>query len=257
MATQNAELFFKRNREIQKKDEDLLKDLQERLHLHRYPARICCFDISNIQGTSAVGSMVYFEDGKAAKDGYRRFRIRGVHRPDDYAMMHEVLTRYLAKAKEHESLPDLIMVDGGKGQLNVLGQALIDTGVTAVDAAALAKGRLDEKTNEKENDKVFLPHRKNPAVFPRQSQTLYLLQRIRDEAHRFAITYHKTLKKKSDFTSALEAVPGLGNKTSCEVLKQFGSLEAARGATMDELLQVPGMTRPRAEGLYDFLRKGN
>ena len=257
MATQNAELFFKRNRETEKKDEDLLKDLQERLHLHRYPARICCFDISNIQGTSAVGSMVYFEDGKAAKEGYRRFRIRGVHRPDDYAMMHEVLTRYLAKAKEHESLPDLIMVDGGKGQLGVLGQAFLDTGVTTVEAAALAKGRLDEKTNEKENDKVFLPHRKNPVVFPRQAQTLYLLQRIRDEAHRFAITYHKTLKKKSDFTSALETVPGLGKKTSREVLKQFGSLEAARCATMDELLQVPGMTRPRAEGLYDFLKRGN
>ncbi len=221
MATQNAELFFKRNRELERKDEDLLKDLQERLHLLRYPARICCFDISNIQGTSAVGSMVCFEDGRPAKEGYRRFRIRSVHQPDDYAMMHEVLMRYLAKAKENESLPDLIMVDGGKGQLHVLDRAFVDTGVTGVDAAALAKGRLDETTNQMEDDKVFLLHRKNPVVFPKQSQTLYLLQRVRDEAHRFAITYYKTLKKKSDFTSALETVPGLGAKTSQRGLKTF------------------------------------
>jgi len=257
MATQNAELFFKRNREIEKRDEELLKELQERLHLRTCPARICCFDISNIQGTSAVGSMVYFEDGRANKDGYRRFRIRSVHQPDDYAMMYEVLTRYLARAKERDSLPELILVDGGKGQLNVLGQAFIDTGVVTVDAAALAKGRLDERTNQMEDDKVFLPHRKNPVVFPKQSQTLYLLQRIRDEAHRFAITYHKTLKKKSDFTSTLESVPGLGKKTSREVLKHFSSLAAASDATMEQLLQVPGMTRPRAEALYDFFRKEN
>jgi excinuclease ABC subunit C len=255
MATQNAELFFKRNSEIEKKDEDLLKDLQERLHLLRYPARICCFDISNIQGTSAVGSMVCFEDGRAAKDDYRRFRIKSVHQPDDYAMMHEVLTRYLTQAQENARLPDLIMVDGGKGQLNVLDRAFFDTGITGVDAAALAKGRLDERTNQMEEDKVFLPHRKNPVVFPKQSQTLYLLQRIRDEAHRFAITYYKTLKKKKDFTSALENVPGLGVKTSREVLKHFGSLDAARGATMEQLLEVPGMTRPRAEALYAFFKK--
>ena len=254
MATQNAELFFKRNREIEKRDEELLKDLQERLHLRTCPARICCFDISNIQGTSAVGSMVYFEDGKPVKDGYRRFRIRSVHQPDDYAMMYEVLMRYLARAKERDSLPELILVDGGKGQLNVLVQAFIDTGVATVDAAALAKGRLDERTNQMQDDKVFLPHRKNPVVFPKQSQTLYLLQRIRDEAHRFAITYHKALKKKSDFTSALETVPGLGEKTSREVLKHFGSLAAARQAAMEQLLEVPGMTRPRAEALYTFLR---
>ena len=201
--------------------------------------------------------MVYFEDGRANKDGYRRFRIRSVHQPDDYAMMYEVLTRYLARAKERDSLPELILVDGGKGQLNVLGQAFIDTGVVTVDAAALAKGRLDERTNQMEDDKVFLPHRKNPVVFPKQSQTLYLLQRIRDEAHRFAITYHKTLKKKSDFTSTLESVPGLGKKTSREVLKHFSSLAAASDATMEQLLQVPGMTRPRAEALYDFFRKEN
>jgi len=167
-----------------------------------------------------------------------------------------VLTRYLARAKEHDSLPDLIMVDGGKGQLNVLGQAFSDTGVTTVDAAALAKGRLEERTNQMEEDKVFLPHRKNPVVFPKQSQTLYLLQRIRDEAHRFAITYYKNLKKKKDFTSALETLPGLGKKTSREVLKHFGSLDSARGATMEQLLEVPGMTRPRARMMYAFFRQG-
>jgi excinuclease ABC subunit C len=232
-----------------------LKDLQERLHLRAYPARICCFDISNIQGTSAVGSMVYFEDGRPAKDGYRRFRIRDVHQPDDYAMMYEVLSRYLAKAKEREKLPDLIMVDGGKGQLNVLERAFADTGVTEVDAAALAKGRLNEITGQMEEDKVFLPHRKNQVVFQKQSQTLFLLQRIRDEAHRFAITYHKALKKKKDFTSALETVPGLGKKTTREVLKHFGSLAAARSATLEQLLEVPGMTRPRAEAVHDFFNK--
>jgi len=112
-----------------------------------------------------------------------------------------------------------------------------------------------EKTNEKEEDKVFLPHRKNSVVFAKQSQTLYLLQRIRDEAHRFAITYHKTLKKKTDFTSALETVPGLGKKTAGAVLKHFGSIEAARRAGLAQLLEVPGMTRPRAEALSEFLNK--
>ena len=255
MATQNAGLFFKRNRDMEKKDEDLLKDLQERLHLRAYPGRICCFDISNIQGASAVGSMAYFEDGRPAKNGYRRFRIRDVHQPDDYAMMYEVLTRYLTKAQEQERLPDLIMVDGGKGQLGVLERAFADTGVATVDAAALAKGRINEITNLREEDKVFLPNRKNHVAFPKQSQALFLLQRIRDEAHRFAITYHKTLKKKKDFTPALETVPGFGKKTSREVLKHFGSLDAARKATLEELLQAPGMTRPRAEALYNFFNK--
>ncbi len=255
MATQNAELFFKRNRDMEKKDEDLLKDLQERLHLRAYPGRICCFDISNIQGTSAVGSMVYFEDGRPAKDGYRRFRIRDVHQPDDYAMMYEVLSRYLVKAQERGALPDLIMVDGGKGQLNVLERAFSDTRVATVDAAALAKGRLNEMTNQMEEDKVFLPHRKNQVVFPRQSQTLFLLQRIRDEAHRFAITYYKALKKKKDFTPTLAAVPGVGAITAKEILKHFGSLDAARSASLEQLLEVPGMTRPRAQAIYNFFRQ--
>ena len=255
MASQNAELFFKRNRDMEQKDADLLQELRERLHLRSYPGRICCFDISNIQGTSAVGSMVYFEDGRPAKDGYRRFRVRDVHQPDDYAMMHEVLTRYLAGAKEHGTLPDLIVVDGGKGQLGVLDRALADTGVTTVDAAALAKGRQNEITKQWEDDKVFLPHRKNPVVFPKQSQALYVLQRVRDEAHRFAITYHKALKKKKDFTSVLEEVPGLGKKSAASVLRHFGSLDAARGAGVDELLRVPGMTRPRAEALLEFFRR--
>jgi excinuclease ABC subunit C len=252
MATQNAEIMFSKNQTADRDSESILKQLQERLHLKNYPSRIQCFDISNIAGTSAVGSMAAFEDATPLKEGYRRFRIKTVQQPDDYAMMHEVLTRHLDRVKREGTLPDLIIIDGGKGQLGVLLKALRDNDITAVDAVALAKGKQGGKVKKKAEEKVFIPHRKNPVIFPKQSRALFLLQRIRDEAHRFAISYHKTLKKKKDFTSIMESVPGIGTKTVKAVLKHFGSIEKARQATREELANVPSVTKNRAGILYSF-----
>ena len=252
MAAQNAEIMFSRNQSAERDMENILEELRQRLHLKNQPGRIQCVDISNIMGTSAVGSLVVFEDGMPLKDAYRRFRIKTVQQPDDYAMMYEVLSRHLDREKQGGLLPDLIVVDGGKGQLGVLCKALHNYGVTTVDAAALAKAKQAVKAGEKPDEKVFIPHRKNPVKFPKNSPALFLLQRLRDEAHRFAVSYHKILKKKKDFTSTMADVAGIGTVTIKAVLKHFGSLEKARQATREELAVVPSVTRKRAEILYAF-----
>ncbi|MBW1896351.1 MAG: excinuclease ABC subunit C, partial [Deltaproteobacteria bacterium] len=231
--------------------EDILNDLQKRLHLTQYPFRIECFDISNIMGTSAVGSMVVFEDGIPLKQGYRRFRIQSVHQPDDYAMMQEVLTRRLHGAAKDGIYPDLIVVDGGKGQLGVLVKALHETGSSSIDGVALAKAHTGEQ-GKKGEEKVFIPGRKNHVPFPKKSKSQFLLQRIRDEAHRFAVSYHSTLKKKKDFTSELETIPGIGQKTVKVLLKHFGSLENVKEASIEQLSCAPTITKKRAETIFGF-----
>ncbi len=252
MAAQNARIMFDRTQAKEKDTEAILQELQKRLHLKNYPARIACCDISNIMGTSAVGSLVMFEDGRPFKPGYRRYRIKTVHQPNDYAMMYEVLGRFLAPQKRETHRPDLIMVDGGKGQLGVLIAALREHGHSGIDAIALAKAQKSEKSAKKAEEKVFLPHRKNPVLFPGNSQAFFLLQRVRDEAHRFAISYHKHLKKKNDFTSPLESIAGIGVRTAHAVLKHFGSLDKAREATLAQIQEVPTVTLKRAEMLYRF-----
>lgn len=256
MANQNAEIMFNKTRTEFRDVENILKDLQKKLHLKSFPSHIECFDISNIMGTSAVGSMVVFEDGFPLKEKYKRFRIKTVHQPDDYAMMYEVLSRHLVTLKRDDQLPNLIMVDGGKGQLSVLSKALMEHGMTSVDAIALAKGKqrdnLKKKRFSRETEKVFLPNRKNPVIFPKDSQALFLLQRLRDEAHRFAISYHKTLKKKRDFTPFVEKIPGIGTITAKAILRHFGSLEKVKLATRGELLNVTTVSEKRAKAIFDF-----
>jgi len=252
MAAQNAAAAFSRFENRAEHTGAVLRELQIRLRLSAPPRRIACFDISNIMGTSAVGAMVLFEEGKPLKEGYRKFRIQTVEGPDDYAMIDEVLRRYLEGAKKESALPDLIVVDGGKGQLAVLCEALQALGIESAGAAALAKGRRGDGNSRKEADKVFLPLRKNPVSFPRQSPALLLLQRIRDEAHRFAVSYHSALKKKKDFTSALEGVSGVGAKTVKAALRHFGSIEGLRKATREELLSAHCLTEHQAKALYEF-----
>ena len=249
IAGTNAELMFKKNQSDDNAAENTLSELKAKLHLKNHPARIECFDISNIMGTSAVGSMVVFENGKPLKKDYRKFKIRTVQTPNDYAMMHEVLTRHLATAKRKSILPDLIVVDGGKGQLGVLLNVLQNQDITCVDVAALAKKSHDKnpKNIAALTDKIFLPNRKNPVVFSKRSPALFMLQKLRDEAHRFAIAYYRVLKKKGDFTSVMEHLPGIGKKTAAAVLKYFGSMERARKATVEELAGVPSVTKKRAE----------
>jgi excinuclease ABC subunit C len=256
MAAQNAEILFHRQtaRE-QQAHEDILAGLQEKLSLNNFPACIECFDISNLSGTSAVGAAVRFEQGEPHKDGYRRFRIKTVQQADDYAMMYEVLSRHLARARTGDRLPDLIMVDGGKGQLGVLLRALQDAGMSAVDAISLAKGRASRNSRVEDfaaEEKIFLPHRKGPLILPQRSAGLLLLQRIRDEAHRFAITYHQKLKAKHDLSSPLEGIPGIGKSTARRILRHFGTMEQIRNASQQQLETLPFLNKKRAALIYDY-----
>jgi excinuclease ABC subunit C len=244
----------------QSKQTAALAELQRYLELEKPPARIECYDISNIQGTSATGSMVVFVNGAARKSDYRRFKIRTVEGADDYAMMGEVLRRRFLRAKQAAEagdaaakpkgpdpfalVPDLVIVDGGKGQLNVAESVLNDLGFgQRVRLAALAK----------QQEELFVPGRDASILLPRASESLYLVQRIRDEAHRFALGYHRLLRDKGELTSQLEAIPGIGPKRRRALLRRFGSLEGIRAASVSELAAVPGMTLEAARKVKEAL----
>ena len=237
---------------------DLLAELGEKLHLPRPPRRIECYDISNIQGEMAVGSRVVFMDGKADKALYRRYRIRSVLQSDDFAMMREMLSRRF-RPDSTEELPDLIVVDGGIGQLNVLNAVLEELGVQGVEAAGLAKSRVERSMESAElrrsDERVFRPGRKNPITLRQNSAPLLLLVRIRDEAHRFAVTYHKAVRSKVLTTSVLDAVAGIGAKRKRALLKRFGSLKGVKGATLAQLAETEGMTETTAQTLWEHLNE--
>ena len=259
LANRNAETAAREKMDSAEKMDQILLDLQQRLHLHRMPRRIECFDISAIQGRNAVGSGIAFSDGQPDKNRYRRFRIRTVDQPDDFAMMHEVLTRRFSRGKAEGDLPDLIIVDGGIGQMNILLRVLAELEISGVDVAALAKSRVTREMTAEEvqrsEERVFLPGRKNPVVLRQNSAPLLLLARVRDEAHRFAITYHKKLRDRETISTELAQVPGIGEKRSKELLRQFGSLKNIRQASIDELAAVSGMNRRAAEVVWQHLHE--
>ena len=234
-------------------------ELQDYLDLPQLPHRIECYDISNLQGTSATGSMVVFVKGVPRKSDYRRFRIRTVEGADDYAMLREVLGRRLrrltqtdmeerrAKNQEPSSWalrPDLMIIDGGKGQLNAALEVLKEHGLSDIPVVALAKA----------HEEIFLPDRAEPTLLPPNSQGLFLIQRIRDEAHRFAVEYHRDLRGKSAVKSQLEDIPDIGPRRRQALLKHFGSAEAIAEADLEELLKVPGMTRQAAQRVKEYLQ---
>ena len=221
-----------------------LTELQEVLQLPRLPQRIECYDISNIQGTLAVGSMVVFEKGRPKTAHYRRFRIKTVCGADDYAMLKEVLRRRFKRVTEGTwaVLPDLVLIDGGRGQLNAALEAMGETGTSSVPVASLAK----------EQEEVFLPDSPLPIQLPRSSPALQLLQRLRDEAHRFAINYYQRLHRGRSLGSVLDEVPGIGPRRKRALLRKFGSLVAIKEASAEELAALPGMSRRLAERI-----KGN
>jgi excinuclease ABC subunit C len=239
------------------KSVEALAELQEHLELAQPPARIECYDISNIQGQAATGSMVVFVKGVPRKSDYRRFKIRTIEGTDDYAMMQEVLRRRfrraaretrekreLVKDEAWTMLPDLVVVDGGKGQLNAALEVLDEYDLReAVPVVGLAK----------EREEIFVPDRSEPILLPRGSQGLFLVQRIRDEAHRFALQYHRRLREKKTLTSTLEEIPGIGPKRRQALLKHFGSLEGIRQASLEELAAVAGMSRAAAQQVKEFL----
>lgn len=221
-----------------------LTELAEALELPRMPRRIECFDISNIQGTNPVASMVVFVDGRPARKEYRKFGIKTVEGANDFAMMAEVIGRRFRRAKdvEHDEngkwadLPDLVIVDGGKGQLNAALGALAEVDMQ-VSICGLAK----------ENEELFLPGRSESILLPRDSQALFLVQRIRDEAHRFAVTFHRAKRSKATFQSGLDTVPGIGPSRKKALIRKFGSVKAIREATIAELATVDGISTKLAE----------
>lgn len=255
LAGKNAETSAFEKKKALESCESVLKELQERLHLPELPRRIECYDISNIQGQVPVGSKVAFLDGKADKVHYRRYRIKGVSRSDDFAMMREVLSRRFRQEADRDDYPDLIVVDGGIGQLNVLTRVLEELRVEGVAAAGLAKSRVERQMGAAEisrsDERIFLPGRKNPVVLRQNSAPLLLLARIRDEAHRFAITYHKKLRGRELLTSLLEGVPGVGAKRNKELLRHFGSLKRLREASFEDLQKVQGITQAVAESVWE------
>jgi excinuclease ABC subunit C len=228
-----------------------LNDLQTELGLPRSPLRIEAYDISNIQGVAATGSMVVFVEGLPAKSEYRRFKVRAAQGPDDYAMMQQVLRRRLRRATAEEGktqggwahVPDLIVVDGGKGQLNAALEVLAEQGLMGVPIVGLAKAR----------EEIFRPGESEPLVLPRDSEALHLLQRLRDEAHRFAIVYHKAMLRSQSLSSILEEIPGIGPKRRRALLKRFTSLDAIRKATLEELSSVEGMNENVARKVLEAL----
>jgi excinuclease ABC subunit C len=326
MAMENARHNWEEKARSQKNHLEALTRLQQRLRLPRLPRRIECFDISTLQGQLTVGSQVVFTDGEPDKSGYRLFKVRGEAAGDDFASMYQVLTRRLKRGIEEASLPDLLVIDGGKGQLNVaraamreLGLSLSDVplaglaksrvledaerfaarqgyrtdeawdapgvakeseaghvavpaGPIAVDGVASAlpgpvepaapmsrlgrsrkKGRFVKGDIERSPERVFLPGQKNPVVLRQNTSELHLLARLRDEAHRFAITFHRKLRRERNFRSVLEEIPGVGDKRKRALLAHFGSLKRIRAATAEEVAQVEGFNRDLAERVQRFL----
>jgi excinuclease ABC subunit C len=250
LASRNAEESFRRRSTEKQKELSLLGRVKGSLSLSKLPISIECFDISNIQGDIAVASMVRFKDGKPARDRYRRYKIKTVFGANDYAMMYEVLQRRLRRAEEEDwELPNLILIDGGKGQLNIAHHVLSELRfLDKVELSSIAKGR-----EEGESDKIYMPGRKNPIPLTKNSQELLFLMRIRDEAHRFAITYHKKLRAKKAFESELDSIRGVGERRRRILLKHFGSVSAIREASIEEISSVPGMNRRIAEEIKRYL----
>jgi excinuclease ABC subunit C len=333
MARENAAHNFEERQRTQKNQLETLQRLQNRLRLQRLPRRIECYDISTIQGQMTVGSQVVFTDGEPDKSGYRLFKVRGEAAGDDFASMFQVLTRRLSRGREQDDLPDLLLVDGGKGQLNVARAALKEVGLTMADVplaglaksrvledeerfaarqgfrmadawaekagpepevaqigeedgAAIAlpsstakasasatepetatptapapsrlgrsrkKGRYRQDEIERSPERVFLPGQKNPVVLRQNTSELHLLARLRDEAHRFAITFHRKLRRERNFKSVLEEIEGIGDKRKRALLSHFGSLKRIRAATAEEIAAVDGFNTALAERVQKFL----
>jgi excinuclease ABC subunit C len=278
LAMRNAENAFRARHSTPQRQRKVLQGLKESLGLKNLPERIECFDISNIGGRLAVGSMVTFEGGLPNKNRYRRYKIETVPQVDDYAMMEEILTRRYKRALEEKDLPRLTVVDGGKGQLGVAIKVMEKLGISGVDVVALAKARTHaviasearrDRARPKHGgfstlalsetpggaivqDRVFAPGRSKPILLDTDSPELLLLGRIRDEAHRFAITYHKKLRKRQFYRSPLDEIPGIGPARKARLMKCFGSIENIRQASLEDLKEVAGLPARQAEVIYDY-----
>ncbi len=258
MACRNAE-DEKRQRGSKKEARSkVLEEIRQRFYLPELPQRIECFDISNIQGAYSVGSMAVLLDGEAAPKEYRRYKIKTVEGADDYASLNEVLRRRLVRGQSEGNLPQMILIDGGKGQLGVLADVIaeLDLG-KSIGIAGIAKSRIIAnvrgKVVEKSEERFFIPGRKNPISLRSGSPVLYMLERLRDETHRFAITYHRKLRSKATLRSSLEDIPGVGPARRKALLKHFGSLKQIRAANLEDLKGLPGLSEKLAQQIHQTL----
>lgn len=249
MANENAKSHFERHVTKSEEKQQGLQEIQEKLGLKNLPIRIECFDISTFQGKETVASQVVFEEGVPSKENYRRYRIKTVQGTDDYASMKEVLERRF-KHTEYEE-PQLIVVDGGKGQLQVAVRLLQELGKQEIPVVGLAKARAQGTFQDAEvtatEERFFLPGRSNPVIFRPSTEAFQILVGIRDEAHRFAITYHRKIRESTSLESELDFVVGLGEKRKRDLLKKFAHVEALRAATVEEIMEVKGFNRVLAE----------
>ncbi|MGE5809410.1 MAG: excinuclease ABC subunit UvrC, partial [Nitrospirota bacterium] len=254
MASDNAAQSLRERLLSKRSKERILLRLQEELGLRNLPRRIEAFDISTIQGAESVASMVSFEDNVPDKRNYKKFRIRTVTGQDDFASMAEVIRRRYSKAKEEGTLPDLILIDGGKGQLNAALDVLRELDIAEPDVIGLAKARSGEEGREQEFERVFLPGVEEPIILEPTSSTTHLVARVRDEAHRFAITYHRQLREKRAIHSELDDIPGIGEVRKKALLRHFGSVEKIRQAEVEELAAVKGMSGKAAEEIVNHYK---
>ena len=251
MAENNAANTLRERIRKASQDVDVLEGLKRRLHMDRLPQRIECFDNSNLGGTNPVSAMVVFAEGRPYKSGYRRFAIRTVASPDDYASMAEVLTRRFQKINAANPEPDLLLVDGGKGQLGIAVSVLTELGLAGrFSVAGIAKKDIQRGEFE---DKIYLPNRANPVNLGRDGRLLLLLQQIRDEAHRFAITFQRKQRNRAMVGSALDRVVGVGSKRKALLLKHFGGIKQIRAATVEELSELPGINLVLAKAIKQSL----
>ncbi len=251
MAVKNAQNAFTLQKDEKSIRERTLLQMQEQLKLSRYPRRIECFDNSNLSGDEPVAALVAFTEGEKDTQYYRKYKIRSANRSDDYGSMKEVLTRRYQKTEEENNLPDLIIVDGGKGHLNMALKVLRELNIISVDVIGVAKeeGRHDRGVTL---EQIFLPDLKDPILLPRHSPVLFLIQKIRDEAHRVAISFLRKRRIKKTVRTALVEIPGIGPEKSKRLLKHFGSLQKISEASEDQLKEVTGLTENNIKSIINF-----
>ena len=252
LAQENAKSTFKQEKDEKMLQEKMLLDLQDTLHLNRYPKRIECFDTSHLAGSDSVASVIAFTDGIKDTKHTRLYTIKTPHTGDDYASMQEALFRHLSRAKAADDLPDLIILDGGKGHLNLALEVFKKLDIASIDLIALAKetGRHDKGMTQ---EKVYLPYNHDPIILNPRSFLLLLLQKIRDESHRKTISFHQKRRKKRLISSALDNIPGIGPIKKKRLLSHFGSIERIKKATIQDLLQVKGITKSDVAMLQKIL----
>ncbi len=255
MASENAIERLKMTIDAAESSARILAGLQKTLGLASFPRRIECIDNSGFGGKDMVSGIVVYEDGAPKKSDYRKYRLRNIDLQDDYAAMAQVLERRFSDIREAGSLPDLFMVDGGKGQLNIAAAILKENGLEGrVPVIAIAKNDDDKRAS---GDRIYIPGRTNPVNFAKQPRLLMFLMEIRDEAHRFCIGFHRRKRNKRAMQSALDAVPGIGEKRKKTLLKHFENVDSIRRADPETLAGLPGMNRKAAESIVKTLGAGN